>query len=375
MITIPDNLKKYFLSPNHHLTLENSYYYKINQYLLDQMRCGVKQDVVSTHLIGKKHPYFFQINNETCDYAFTSSCWGTLKDDEKARIIYLLMHNLMKKQFPDTSIPSLHFIASQELSHIKADAMYHHKRLPTEQDFVLITPEHLAESNGITVANLLAHELQHHYDFSMVDKEILPNFKEHYLPDSPDFMLKDNIMALNISGELYNHKTGKLDPLTPELQEQILMLKHKFHPLTTKATIRDFSQVKSIDDMLLLMEFQAYMNTPLERKAYATGLKCADSILDNSLNFGIKKTHIDTLTLENIRRNVNNTTENAQKITELTGTEITYICNLFHEKSYYSSKLIKDFTTSSRLNEINKELIKLANCFSLSEPYQTIELQ
>ena len=364
MLTIPNSLKKYFLSPNSRLTEDNTYYYKINQYLLSQMRCGAKQDIVSTPLMGKKHPHFFQVTDKTCDYAFASSCWDNMKDDEKARTIYLLMQKTMKDKYPNISVPNLHFIISQELSHINADAMFYQKKKNSEQDFVFIKPEYLEMSNGITVVSLLTHELQHHYDFTIIDNKVLPFFQEHYLPAVPDFVLTEHIMALNITGQLYNYKTKQYDTITPELQEQILMLKHKTYPLTSNSSIRDFSQVKSVDDMLELMEFQAYMNTPLERRAYQAGLDSAEEVLDKSLNYGIKTTYADKTRLEKIRDNVTSAERNAQQITEITGASMAYICNLFQERRYYLNRLTKGVKIRERLNTINEELLELASRFT-----------
>ena len=374
MITIPDSLKKYFLSPNYHLTEDNTYYYKANKYLFDQMRCGVKQDIVSTPLEGKKHPHFFQVTDRTCEYAFSSSCWDGMKDDERARTIYLLMRKTMKDRFPNISEPKLHFIISQELSHINAEAMFYQKKRSSEQDFVFIKPEYLEKSKGITVVSLLTHELQHHNDFTNIDNKILPYFQEHYLPAVPDFMLTEHIMALNISGELYNYKTNKFDPITPELQEQILMLKHKTYPLTSSSTIRDFSQVKSQSDMVQLMEFQAYLNTPLERRAYLTGLECAESILTKSAEYGITPSHADTTRMEGIRKFVTSAEQNARQITALTGVPFAHICNLFQERFYLANKLVKTAKARERLNAINEEIASLASCFTPNTPSDTKSL-
>ncbi len=369
MLTIPDSLKKYFLSPNYHLTEDNQYYYKVNKYLLEQMKCGVKQDVVSTPLVNKKNPHFFQVTDRTCDYAFASSCWDGMKDDEKARTIYLFLQKTMKEKFPNATIPNLHFIISKELANINADAMFYQKKTNDEQDFVFIKPEYLEKSNGLVVVSLLTHELQHHHDFTLLDNKILPYFSEHYIPpEVPSFLQTEYIMGLNITGKLFNYKTGKYDSITPEMQEQILMLKHKSFPLTSNSTIRDFSQVKTTDDMLQLMEFQAYMNNPLEKRAYTTGATSAEEVLDKSINYGIKQSYIDGVKINKIREAVSSAEQNAQKITELTGVPMAHICNLFQERYYYTSRLLKTPKVQARVNEINEELSRLANQFSPTLP-------
>ncbi len=368
MITIPESLKKYFLSPNYRLTEDNKYYYQANSYLIQQMRCGVKQDVVSTPLIGKKHPHFFQITDRTCDYAFASSCWDSMKDDERARTIYLLMQKTIKERFPNVSAPKLHFIISQELEHIDADAMFYQKKNSSEEDFVFIKPEYLESSNGLTTVSLLTHELQHHNDFTLIDNKILPYFQEHYLPPVPSYALTEHIMALPITGTIYNYKTKNNDTITPQLKEQILMLKHKTYPLNSGSKIRDFSQVKTPQDMLGLMEFQAYMNTPLERRAYKTGLECTEEALDRSINYGIKQTYADSTRIERIRNNVINAERNAEQITNITGVSMSYICNLFTERYYYSRRLLKTANVKARITAIDEELLRLANCFTPENP-------
>ena len=152
------------------------------------------------------------------------------------------------------------------------------------------------------------------------------------------------------------------------------MLKHKTYPLTSSSTIRDFSQVKSQSDMVQLMEFQAYLNTPLERRAYLTGLECAESILTKSAEYGIKPSHADTTRMEGIRKFVTSAEQNARQITALTGVPFAHICNLFQERFYLANKLVKTAKARERLNAINEEIASLASCFTPNTPSDTKSL-
>ena len=164
MHKIPENLKKYFFSPRGQEAQKVSTTKQINSYLLDAMKLETRSDIFSLRVSNSKNPFFFKLTQKDCNLAFMASCWDNLSIDERISTIYTLIKSLTSTEFKSTPRPQLHLVRAPEQSNISGIG-YFKQGITSNDNIIYIDSEKIMKHNGLTIANIVAHELQHTHDY------------------------------------------------------------------------------------------------------------------------------------------------------------------------------------------------------------------
>jgi hypothetical protein len=370
MRLVPDSLDKYFRNKTGQVMKDNDYYTLLNYHLRQQMQLGKVEDVASILVDGSEIPEFFRVTEENCERAFLHKAWSNMRDNERARTVYLFVNKYMKDNFGDLETPALNFIPSRDHKNKPIDGLYCVPTGINPKDYIYINPDLLTKVVGVRVVDVIAHELQHCHDFHDAKMNILPNIKRFYVADKQH--AEEEIMNLPLDGLIKNLKTGKYDIITPHLRQQILTAKTRISPIIYNRNFDLLHAVSNERDMFDFLQYIAYRRSPLEQRAYLAGADAVESMLKNFEGQGVVDSY-DLGYLNNARKSIGNIANQAEKFTNLTSIHSHEVCDLFSRFNYYSNLAqTNPIMYKSKANELHEKLLNVAS-FAYSLHYASIE--
>lgn len=355
---VPEVLDKYFRTRSGLLKKNGNYFTELNRHLREQMGFGVKEDVGKLRIEGKKSPLYFVINKKTVHQAMSLSCFGTLRDVEKARTLYLFINRYMNDNYPELEVPTLNFIPSREHQHYISDALYCEGQ-GGRKNFVFINPNNLNKYSGINFANYIAHELQHCKDFHTIKNETLPMLNKRYT-QSKSLNNYDEIINLPLYGKIYNYELNKEEEISPTLRETILTTKSYLAGIHIKSKIFDINKVQTSEDMYNYLECIAYQSSPLEQRAFGKGAEFANQLVNENDKFGAKS-DLDRTFAKELTDVNNNIAKQFIIVEKLTNLPINAICNLFTQATYFSNMSQTNTKYKTKLDEIRKQIDEIVS--------------
>jgi len=356
MSIVPKSLDKYFRTREGLIKKNLQYYITLNEHLREQMQIGKKEDIAQIRLTNQTTPHYFKITEDNCELAFADDCWKFLRDNEKARTLYLYIKKHIKENYPSFEIPLLHFIPHDNQQNVWCDAQYC-DRSETGQDYIYVNPNTLNKSRGIYLVNIIAHELQHSYDFNEIVLRTIPNLTHRYVKD-PNKNYEE-IMNLPIEGTIRNLRTGKDEPITPKLRDMILKAKSYISPIPSISSYNSTTQIHSDREMLYYLQHLSYRFSPTEQRAFRKGAETAEQIFKANKEKGAHSPY-DEDQLKSLKERINIAKRKMLMTEQLTGKQMYEIHNLFSRYLYFSPMAQTNNEYQPLVNQLKTELTKVS---------------
>ncbi len=335
MARIPKEMEKYFKDPKLDTFTSTS---ELNAEIRKRLNLGSDNKRIGfVQVEGRRVPLAFALTPENSAIAFNDFSWRGLKQEDKIRVTYNFIQEIMKTKYPKLKAPNLNMIAMSGHEDIHCRALYSPESY-WDRSFVYLPTDTLKKADGILMADSIGHELQHHHDYEYVAKDVLPEFIANYVSseDAAAGRIKDVIMRLPLDGTVYNHSSKKEDEITPELREKIMMVKSRYASIRINEHRSGISSCKSMKDVIGTVRYLAYRFSALENRAFEAGIETAQSIVDKNKGMGIVS-QIDEMTLNVLKADRMICHQSAEMLEKLTGLTMYKISDLFTRRSYLTS--------------------------------------
>lgn len=211
---------------------------------------------------GVDTPQFLQCDESNCENAFLTSAWKNLSQEDIIKTLKMYIDKVSNAN--DIIAPSLRLIDKQMSNNKNVGGYYSHKF-----NELFVDLEKVSGCTGLSIKDLLDHELTHAVDYYKLHNFVLPRLCRKYLNvafDENNFEVMRDMMELPIEGVLYNYQKNKSEIISHELRNNIMLAKSAIVS-TLPTGVCDLSNVHDKSDFELYLINEMYYFNPLERRA------------------------------------------------------------------------------------------------------------
>lgn len=264
--TIPEEVKKYFLSIEGASILARENIFQINEFLNKKI-IEQKGDGFDLNLDDKT----IRIDSDNFSAVFPYFNWVKLSFEEKAIVGKWIVDDISNKNGVEKSNQPLFWLIADEKCKYKDSAAYSRK-------FNRIYSNVNGLAYGYNFLRAISHEMKHFIDNY--------NFSDKRLVDIADKLLSADIIAEKVIPDIIKFNLENAEEFGYS-KEKILLLKNVLAPLQANKNI-EHKNIKNKDEFQKFFDNAIYFASPMEYTAHEFSLDFTNKIFDenskNSLN-------------------------------------------------------------------------------------------